>query len=79
MRTTIDSAGRVVIPKPLRQELGIEPGSELELSAVNGHLEIVVPSAVRLEEGPHGLRFITDDAPPLTADDVRALQQRDRR
>ena len=30
MRTTIDAAGRVVIPKPLRDELGIRQG-EVEL------------------------------------------------
>lgn len=28
---TIDSAGRVVLPKPLRDHYGLHPGSELEL------------------------------------------------
>jgi AbrB family looped-hinge helix DNA binding protein len=31
MRTTIDSAGRIVVPKPLRDELGFSAGQELEL------------------------------------------------
>ena len=30
-RLTIDSAGRVVIPKPLRDELDLAPGDTLEL------------------------------------------------
>ena len=32
-RLTLDSAGRVVIPKGLREELRLEPGDELELQA----------------------------------------------
>lgn len=31
MRLVIDRAGRVVIPKPLREELHLEPGDALEL------------------------------------------------
>lgn len=31
MRTTIDRAGRVVIPAALRQRAGLEPGTELEV------------------------------------------------
>ena len=32
MRSTIDKAGRLVIPKPLRDQLGLRPG-EVELTA----------------------------------------------
>ncbi len=38
--TTIDSAGRIVVPK--REELGFRPGQKLELSAVDGRLEVEV-------------------------------------
>ena len=31
MRTTIDKAGRVVIPAPIRQRSGLTPGAELEI------------------------------------------------
>jgi AbrB family looped-hinge helix DNA binding protein len=31
MRLIIDKAGRVVIPKPLREELHLEPGDALEM------------------------------------------------
>ena len=30
-RLIIDKAGRVVIPKPLREELNLEPGDSLEV------------------------------------------------
>ena len=32
MRTTIDKAGRVVIPAALRERAGLVPGSELEVT-----------------------------------------------
>jgi AbrB family looped-hinge helix DNA binding protein len=79
MRVTIDAAGRLVVPKPLRDQLGFTPGTELELSAVDGRLEVSVPSRVRLEDGPHGVRFAADDAEPLTAARVRELIELGRR
>jgi AbrB family looped-hinge helix DNA binding protein len=79
MRTTIDSAGRLVVPKPLRDELGFTTGAELELHAVNGRLEVTVPSRVRVEDGPYGVRFTADTDEKLTADEVRALMERGRR
>ena len=79
MRATIDVAGRLVVPKPLRDQLGFTPGVELELQAVDGHLEVAFPSRVRLEDGPHGVRFVADDAEPLTAAQVRELMEQGRR
>jgi AbrB family looped-hinge helix DNA binding protein len=32
MRTTIDKAGRVVIPAAMRERAGLSPGSELEVT-----------------------------------------------
>jgi len=79
MRTTIDAAGRLVVPKPLRDELGLGPGAEVEVSAVDGHLEVAIPSRVHVEEGPYGVRFAADSAEPLTAEQVRELMERGRR
>lgn len=79
MRTTIDAAGRIVVPKRLRDELGLSAGTELELESVDGRLQIVVPSRVRVEEGPHGARFVADAVDPLASEDVRALIERGRR
>jgi AbrB family looped-hinge helix DNA binding protein len=79
MRTTIDAAGRLVVPKPLRDELGFAPGMELELDAVDGRLEIAVPSRVSVAQGPHGVRFVAEGDGALAADQVRALTERSRR
>jgi AbrB family looped-hinge helix DNA binding protein len=78
MPTTIDAAGRLVIPKPLRDELGFAPGMELELDAVDGRLEVAMPSRVRVEQGPHGVRFAAPDSDVLTSEQVRALIERGR-
>ena len=79
MRTTIDAAGRLVVPKRLRDELGFAPGAELELSAVDGRLEVAVPSRVRVEDGPHGVRFVAETPDTLSAEQVRELMERGRR
>ena len=56
MRTTIDKAGRLVVPKAIRDELGLEAGVELELSARDGRLEASVPATpMRLEENDDGV------------------------
>ncbi len=79
MKTSIDSAGRLVVPKALREELGFAPGTELELSAVDGRLEVVVPSRVAVEDGPHGLRFSAPVEAALTVQEVREITERGRR
>lgn len=79
MRATIDAAGRLVVPKPLRDELGFSAGAELDLVAVDGHLEATVPSRVHVDHGPHGVRFAAETGDRLTADQVRLLTERGRR
>jgi AbrB family looped-hinge helix DNA binding protein len=79
MRTTIDAAGRLVVPKPLREELGFSAGTEVEVTAVDGHLEVVVPSRIRVENGAHGVRFAADTDERLSAEQVRRLMERGRR
>jgi AbrB family looped-hinge helix DNA binding protein len=79
MRTTIDAAGRLVVPKRLREELGFAPGTELDVRAVDGHLEVAIPSRVRLEEGPYGVRFGAETDERLSAEQVRELMERGRR
>jgi AbrB family looped-hinge helix DNA binding protein len=79
MRATIDGAGRLVVPKTLRDQLGFAPGTELELAAVDGRLEVAVPSRVGVEQGPHGVRFTAADGDGLTVEQVRELVERGRR
>jgi AbrB family looped-hinge helix DNA binding protein len=45
MRSTIDSAGRVVIPKALREKAGLSTGSEIEVNLRAGAIEITLPEA----------------------------------
>ncbi|HTS48276.1 MAG TPA: AbrB/MazE/SpoVT family DNA-binding domain-containing protein [Bryobacteraceae bacterium] len=40
IRLTIDKAGRVVIPKPLREELHLEPGDALDLESAGEQITL---------------------------------------
>lgn len=74
MKTTIDSAGRLVIPKALRQAVGIGPGAVVEISESNGALVIAPTCApLRLVDTPDGTVAVPTqgDLPVLTALQVR--------
>lgn len=73
MRTAIDSAGRVVIPKALRDALGLRSGQPLEVAARDGRLEIVpAPTPMRLVDEGEGVVAVAEvEMPRLTADLVR--------
>ncbi len=71
MHVSIDSAGRVVVPKHLRDELGFSPDTPLEIDVVDGHLELSAPhEPAKLVEGPDG-PVIAATGTPLTDEDVR--------
>jgi len=81
MRIPIDGVGRIVIPKALREELGISGPTEVELRAADGRLELTVPD-VPAHIGEHnGLPVIVTDRPmkPLTVESTRAAIDRSRR
>lgn len=40
MKTTIDIAGRLVIPKDIRKKAGLTPGMSLDIRWRDGHIEI---------------------------------------
>jgi AbrB family looped-hinge helix DNA binding protein len=79
MRVTIDSSGRLTVPRTLRDELGFFAGTELELSVVDGHLEVSIPSRIVVEHGPYGVRFAADTADHITVEQVRDTIERGRR
>jgi AbrB family looped-hinge helix DNA binding protein len=81
MRTTIDAAGRIVVPKALRDELGLTAGQELELRAVDGGLEVDIPATpMRLVRRDGELVAATDrDMPELAPELVRETLERIRR
>jgi len=81
MQITIDAAGRVVIPKQVRDRLGLAAGSTLELEQVGDHVELrPVGREVWIDDSDGRLVARTaPDAPRLTARDVRDLVDRQRR
>lgn len=81
MRTTIDRAGRIVVPKPLRDALGLTAGQTVEIAVREGRLEVEVPpTPMRLTRRGRGVVAVpADDLPPLTADEVRETLERVRR
>jgi len=81
MRTTIDAAGRVVVPKALRDRLGLSGGRVLEIREREGRIEIEpAATAMTLEEREGGPVAVPDEElPPLTDDIVRATLERTRR
>ena len=38
MRSVVSEKGQVTIPKPVRERLGLRPGTEIEFQAVGGRL-----------------------------------------
>ena len=81
MKATIDAAGRIVVPKPLREALGLEPGQPLEIWVADGHLEIeIAPTPMRLKKRGKGVVAIPEtELPALTAEQVRDALERVRR
>lgn len=41
MKTKIDAVGRIVVPKPLRDALGLAPGSTVDISRYGEGLQLV--------------------------------------
>jgi AbrB family looped-hinge helix DNA binding protein len=81
MRTTIDSAGRIVVPKAIREELALYGGQEVEVTAIDGRIEIeVVPTPMHYEKRGRVLVAIPDvPVPQLTAELVRETLEKVRR
>ena len=81
MRSTIDQAGRVVIPAALREELGWLGGEEIEIEVTDGTVSIS-PVAVKmtLVETDAGVVAVPEtELPPLTEDVVRKTRDSVRR
>ncbi len=81
MRTTIDSAGRVVIPKAVRDAAGLDAGTVLEVDFREGRIEIEPATvAMRVVKRTSGAAIEADsEMPPLTTEDVRDTLERVRR
>lgn len=81
MKVTIDAAGRVVVPKALRDQLGLTAGATLSARVRDGRLELEPETAtLRLVRRGKGLVATSDGAlPPIGPDDVRSVTESVRR
>jgi len=79
MRTTIDGAGRIVIPKRIRDRLALTGGDELEIEEGDGRIVMRRPQEdAALVSGPSGL-LTMPPGPALGPEEVRALLEQSRR
>jgi bifunctional DNA-binding transcriptional regulator/antitoxin component of YhaV-PrlF toxin-antitoxin module len=81
MRVAIDGVGRLVIPKALREELGVNGATDLELTAADGRLELTVADAPAHVEERDGFPVIVTDRPmePMSVEEARTAVERVRR
>jgi AbrB family looped-hinge helix DNA binding protein len=80
MRTSIDAAGRMVIPKPIREAAGLRPGEALEVTYRDGRIEIEPPAAdVKLVRKGKLVIAHLPGAPRLKHEDVNRIIQEVRR
>jgi len=83
MKTTIDGAGRLVIPKEIRREAGLKPGMPLDVKLEQGRIEITpAPLPVKLQRKGRLLVAVPGKTVhPLTSETVertRATLHRER-
>ena len=78
MKTTIDAAGRLVVPKALRDLLGLEPGTAVDVSQYGAGLQLI-PISRTARVGTVRGEVVARSETVLTDDDVFALIDADRR
>ncbi|MCC3321749.1 AbrB/MazE/SpoVT family DNA-binding domain-containing protein [Gordonia bronchialis] len=77
MRTTIDSSGRLVVPKELRDRIGLTPG-DVEITVSGSALVLQpVPTDELIESD--SLLVLCGGGPDLSIDDIRELRLGDQR
>jgi len=80
MRSTIDKAGRVVIPAALRERAGLTPGSELEITAdeLGVRLERVAPPPRLIKVGRRLVARPTAQVGSRSPVDIASLVEEER-
>jgi AbrB family looped-hinge helix DNA binding protein len=79
-RLVLDKAGRVVIPKPLREELQLEPGDTLEMESTGGQITLRPVRGTGPLTKEHGV-WVLHSGEPLPAsatDDMLDLLRKER-
>lgn len=78
-RTAMDAAGRLVLPKAIRQLAGFVPGQPLEVHVRDGRVEIEpAPLEIEIVMGQDGLPLAVPKrpVPTLSAEEVRNTLER---
>lgn len=79
MEATIDSGGRILLPKSLRDALGLAPGSKVDISAYGGGVQVTPGGrTARLQRDASG-RLVAVSETIVTDDDMFALIDSGRR
>ncbi|MEZ3161877.1 AbrB/MazE/SpoVT family DNA-binding domain-containing protein [Microbacterium sp. BWT-B31] len=77
MQSTIDKAGRVIIPAAVRARLGLVPGPvDIVVEGTGVRIEAVAPDNLAERDGR---LVIAGDGPSISADDIRELRLADQR
>lgn len=77
---TLDKAGRIVIPKPLREELNLQPGDALEIESVGEQITLRPVRGTGPLTKEHGVWvFRTGHPLPASATDEMIQQMRKER
>lgn len=81
MHVSIDRAGRIVVPKALRDSLGFTEGVDLELFVEDGRLVVELRNPPKRLEKRGNSYVIVSDEPigQMTPDDVRDVLESVRR
>ncbi|MGC4962816.1 AbrB/MazE/SpoVT family DNA-binding domain-containing protein [Gordonia sp. DT218] len=78
MKTTIDRSGRIVVPKELRDRVGLVPG-EVEITVAGSGLVLEPVATDELLAGDDGLLILPAGGAELSSDDIRELRLGDQR
>ena len=72
MNTTIDRAGRLVVPKPIREAAHLQPGTRVRIQLVDGCVQIEpLPLKVTLKRtGRMVVAVPKEEEPVLKASDI---------
>jgi AbrB family looped-hinge helix DNA binding protein len=77
MQTTIDKAGRLIVPAAIRAQIGLVPGP-VDISVDGNGIRIEIVASDDLVERD-GRLLLAADGPELTADDIRELRLADQK
>ncbi len=76
MSTTVTSKGQVTIPKAIRDQLDLKPGSKVDFRAGPGG-EIVLRRADEKRQPNRFLKFLGHAGPGLSTDEIMAMTRGD--